>query len=84
MGGVELASGVLSKVCFVDAIGNSGWAFAGTISPKYATDPKNESGWGTLLVQNNLKSVKTIFLPTVWTFHEPDETPYVFAQPNDD
>ncbi len=80
MGGAQLASGVLEKISSIDKIKNSGWAFAGTISPKYPADPKNGSGWGTLLFKNNLKTVKTIVLPTVWTFHEPDDTPYVFAQ----
>ena len=30
---------------------NSGWVFAGTLSPKYAADPKGEVGWGTLIEQ---------------------------------
>jgi len=61
---------------------NSGWVFAGTLSQKYAPDPKNEAGWGTLIEENNLKSLRTIFLPTAWTLHESDETPYIFAESN--
>ena len=80
MGGTQLASGVLEKISSIATIKNPGWVFAGTSSPKYPTDPKGESGWGNLLFTNNLKSVKTIVLPTVWTFHEPDDTPYVFAE----
>ena len=83
MGGTALASGVIEKVNSISEIKeNSGWVFAGTYSQKYAPDPKNEAGWGTLLAKNNLKSLKTISLPTVWTFDETDETPYVFAQSN--
>ena len=83
MGGVVLASGVLEKINSISSLKeNSGWVFAGTYSQKYAQDPKNEAGWGTLLEKNNLKSTQTIVLPTVWTFHESDETPYVFAQTN--
>ena len=81
MGGSDLASGVIEKInsiSFLDGI--CGWVFAGTYSQKYKSDPKNEVGWGTLMEKNNLHSVKTISLPTIWTFHEPDETPYVFAK----
>lgn len=81
MGGTELASGVFEKINLMqDLKKNTGWVFAGTFSPKYPLDPKNEAGWGSLIVRNNLKSIGTFSLPTVWTFHEPDETPYIFAQ----
>ena len=81
MGGTALATGVIEKIHSISDL-NAGWVFAGTLSQKYAPDPKNEAGWGTLIEKNNLQSIKTITLPTVWTFHEPDETPYVFAQTN--
>jgi len=80
MGGVELASGVFEKIKSIPNLKNIGWVFAGTYSQKYPTDPKNEAGWGTLIDKNNLKSIQTISLPTTWTFHESDETPYIFTQ----
>ncbi len=81
MGGTSLASTVLKQVNSVpDLKKNSGWVFAGTTSQKYATDPKGEFGWGTLIVENDLKSIQTVVLPTAWTFGEPDDTSYVFAQ----
>ncbi|MBA4718152.1 MAG: hypothetical protein HRO68_03245 [Nitrosopumilus sp.] len=80
MGGTELASGVFDKIDSISNLTNVGWVFAGTHSQKYSSDPKNEAGWGTLIKKNNLKSIQTISLPTVWTFHEPEETPYIFAQ----
>ena len=81
MGGTKLASGVLEKIGSISNLKkNTGWVFVGTYSQKYQPDPKNEAGWGTLIEKNNLKSVQTISLPTVWTFHEPEETPYIFAQ----
>ncbi len=81
MGGIELASGVLEKIKSISDVSFS-WVFAGTYSQKYAPDPKNEAGWGTLIEKNNLKFIQTISLPTAWTFHESDETPYIFAQSN--
>jgi len=81
MGGTKLASGVLEKIDSISNLKkNSGWVFVGTNSQKYAPDPKNMAGWGTLIEKNNLKSIQTISLPTVWTFHESDETPYIFTK----
>lgn len=80
MGGKELATGVLKKINSVLSLENIGWVFAGTLSQKYSPDLKNHAGWGTLIEENNLKHIMTVLLPTVWTFHEPDETPYVFAE----
>ena len=81
MGGISLASGVLEKINSISGLWkNSGWVFAGTLAKKYAPDPKNKAGWGTLIEKNNLKSIHTISLPTAWTFHESDDTPYIFSQ----
>ena len=80
MGGKELATGVLKKINPVLSLENIGWVLAGTLSQKYSPDLKNHAGWGTLIEENNLKHIMTVLLPTVWTFHEPDEAPYVFAE----
>ncbi len=81
MGGTSLASGVLEKIGSIYNLKkNAGWVFVGTNSQKYPPDPKNMAGWGTLIEKNNLKSIQTISLPTIWTFHESEETPYIFAQ----
>jgi len=80
MGGTALASSVLEKINSISNLTNIGWVFAGTYSQKYQPDPKNEAGWGTLMQKNNLKSIQTLSLPTVWTFHEPEDTPYIFAK----
>ena len=79
MGGSDLAMTVLKKVNQNSNTGKNGWVFTGTYSQKYTPDPKNEAGWGTLIEENNLNVLHTVCLPTCWTFHEPDETPYVFA-----
>lgn len=81
MGGVTLATGVLKSIQSVSSLEKkTGWVFAGTLSQKYAPDPKNEAGWGTLIDENNLKIIQNILLPTAWTLHESDDTPYIFAE----
>jgi len=81
MGGIQLASGVMEKINSISNLKkNAGWVFAGTFSQKYQTDPKNMAGWGTLIEKNNLKCIQIISLPTVWAFHESEETPYIFTQ----
>ena len=80
MGGNELASGVLEKIYLISDHKKTGWVFAGTTSQKYPVDSKNKSGWGTLIEKNNLNTIQSISLPTAWTFHESDETPYIFTQ----
>ena len=83
MGGTFLATGVLDKINSISNLKqNSGWVFAGTLSQKYATDPKNEAGWGTLIEKNTLKSIQNISLPAAWTFHESDDVQYIFAKSN--
>ncbi len=83
MGGTFLATGVLEKINSISNLKqNSGWVFAGTLSQKYAQDPKNEAGWGTLIEKNNLKSIQTISLPAAWTIHESEDVQYIFAKSN--
>ena len=78
MGGLDLAASIM-EIAGSTIPGRMGWAFAGTHSPKYAPDPKNEAGWGTLIEKNNLAVLERLTLPTAWTLHEHDETPYIFT-----
>jgi len=81
MGGLELATGVLNKIKSNSYLwNNSGWSFAGTLSKKYSADPKNNAGWGSFIENNSLHVIENISLPTAWSFHESDETQYVFAK----
>ena len=81
MGGLELATGVLNRTKphfpLWDKIG---WSFAGTLSKKYLADPKNHAGWGSFIETNHLQLIQNISLPTAWSFHESDETQYVFSK----
>ena len=81
MGGLELAAGVLNRVKSNFNLWNkTGWSFAGTLSKKYSADPKNNAGWGSFIENNGLQLIQNISLPTAWSFHESDETQYVFAK----
>lgn len=81
MGGLELATGVLNKIKSDSNLWcNAGWSFAGTLSKKYPADSKNKAGWGSFIENNSLQLIQNIPLPTAWSFHESDETQYVFAK----
>ncbi|MDC3254617.1 hypothetical protein OAU20_03390 [Nitrosopumilus sp.] len=82
MGGLELATGVLNRTKpHFPLWDKTGWSFAGTLSKKYLADPKNHAGWGSFIENSDLQLIQNISLPTAWSFHESDETQYVFAKP---
>lgn len=80
MGGISLATGVLDNLKTKSTLTSFGMAFAGTFSQKYASDPMSEAGWGTLIQKYGLQVIRTVILPSVWTFKEPDDTPYIFTK----
>ena len=81
MGGLELATGVLNRTKpYFHLWDKIGWSFAGTLSKKYLADPKNHAGWGSFIETNHLQLIQNISLPTAWSFHESDETQYVFSK----
>ena len=81
MGGASLARGVMERVAAdPPLLRNSGWVFAGTLSPKYAPDPRGEAGWGTLIAEAGLRVVRRISLPAAWTLGEEKDVSYVFAE----
>lgn len=80
MGGDILAESIIKRTCFMLGLDELWMVFAGTYSPKYQADRHSMAGWGDTIQQNGLKLLKTILLPTAWTFDEPADTPYVFAR----
>ncbi|HUT05235.1 MAG TPA: hypothetical protein VMW74_00895 [Nitrosopumilaceae archaeon] len=87
MGGDILASSIIEKLNAITNLKkNIGMTFAGTYSRKYfpGTQSENmsEGGWKSIIDKNNLKVIKTITLPTVWTFDQPIDTPYIFTKFN--
>lgn len=80
MGGAALASGVLDNILNSALKEKIGIVFVGTLSQKYPPDPMSEAGWGSIIDKYGLKVLKKIILPTMWTFKETDDTPYIFAK----
>jgi hypothetical protein len=87
MGGDILASSIIEKLNTIPNLKkNIGMTFAGTYSKKYFPGTMSESmlegGWKSIIDKNNLKVIKTIILPTVWTFDQPIDTPYIYTKFN--
>ena len=88
MGGEILAAGVADGVagsvpspaadaCLVLAGTHSrGRPAAGGPGP----DPDEAGGWGAFVKGRGLRVVRTVCLPTVWTFDQRVDTPYVYAR----
>lgn len=87
MGGDVLASSIIEKINTIPNLKkNIGMTFAGTYSKKYfpgtLSENMSEGGWKPIIDKYNMKVNKTIILPTVWTFDQPIDTPYIFTKFN--
>ena len=79
MGGDVLATSIISnlnpelrqKTCMV---------FAGSHSEKYSFKDTSDAGWGKLIGNNKLKIIKSVLLPTVWSFDQTLDTSYIFTE----
>jgi hypothetical protein len=85
MGGDILASSIIEKLNTIPNLKkNIGMTFTGTYSKKYSpgtiSESMSEGGWKSIIDKNNLEVIKTIILPTVWTFDQPIDTPYIFTK----
>ncbi len=56
--------------------------FAGTNSRKELSQNLTNGGWNSLIDKHNLSVIDTVFLPTVWTFDQMVETPYIYTKFN--
>ncbi len=86
MGGDILASSIIEKLSSITDLKNIGMTFAGTYSKKYfpgtTSEKEIEGGWKSIIDKNNLKIINIQTLPTVWTFDQPIDTPYIFTKFN--
>jgi len=79
MGGNALADSIMNNIETSKLKENSCMVFAGTVSPKYTDDVVN-AGWSKIIEKHQLTVIKTVTLPTVWTFQELHDTPYLFCK----
>ena len=87
MGGDILANSIIEKLDEIPNLKkNTGMTFAGTYSKKYFPGAESNDislgGWKAVINKNNLKVLQTITLPSVWTFDQPIDTPYIFTKFN--
>jgi len=83
MGGDILATNIIDKINAISNLShNTGIVFAGTYSKKQLSTNLDNGGWGSLIEKYNLNIVDTVSLPTVWTFDQTIETPYIFTKFN--
>jgi len=83
MGGDVLATSIIEKINSFENIKNkTGIVFAGSHSKRKLSGNQKSGGWSSLIDDHQLKEVMTISLPTVWTFDQEIDTPYIFTEFN--
>jgi len=81
MGGDILATTIIDKINAISYLShNAGLVFTGTYSKKQFSSNLTNGGWGALIEKHNLNIVDTVSLPTVWTFDQTIETPYIYTK----
>ena len=83
MGGDVLANSITEKIHGISNLTkNTGLVLTGTNSKRYLSNNIENGGWGSFIKQHNLSILETVSLPTVWTFDQLVETPYLFTKFN--
>jgi len=83
MGGDILANNIINKINNIsDLSNNTGVVFAGTYSKKQLSSNLANGGWDSIIKKHNLNIVDTVSLPTIWTFDQTIETPYIYTKFN--
>jgi len=83
MGGDMLATSIIDKINSIEQLKNStGIVFAGTHSKRQLSGNLANGGWSSLIQDHNLLVTETVSLPTVWTFDQTTETPYIYTKFN--
>lgn len=81
MGGDVLATNIIDRINSIsDLKHNTGLVFAGTHSKRQLSGNSANGGWSTLIEKHHLDVTNTISLPTVWTFDQKIETPYIYTK----
>ena len=83
MGGDVLATSIIEKICSIENLSKTiTLVFAGSHSKRQLSSNLENGGWSNLIEKHNLNVVDTVSLPTVWTFDQKIETPYIFTKFN--
>ncbi|GKS67567.1 hypothetical protein YTPLAS73_11140 [Nitrosarchaeum sp.] len=80
MGGDVLANNIINKISATDLKKNTCIVFAGTHSKRQLSDNQSVGGWSSLIDNHGLQVMKTVLLPTIWTFDQPSDTPYIYTK----
>ena len=81
MGGDILATSIIKKINSITNLkNNTGIVFAGSNTKRQLSGNLSEGGWSSLIEENQLSVIETVSLPTVWTFDQNVETPYIFTK----
>jgi hypothetical protein len=81
MGGDVLATSIIDRINSIENLRKStGIVFAGTNTKRQLSGNLENGGWSTLIEKYNLKVIDTVSLPTIWTFDQDVETPYIFTE----
>jgi len=83
MGGDILATNIIDKINSITSLkSKTGIVFAGTHSKRNLSSNLDNGGWSNLIEKHNLNVIDTVTLPTVWTFDQPLDTPYIYTKFN--
>ena len=81
MGGDVLANSITEKIHTISNLTkNTGLVLTGTNSKRHLSNAGKNGGWDSFITQHNLSILETVSLPTVWTFDQMVETPYLFTK----
>ena len=80
MGGDILATNIIEKISKTSLKKNTCIVFAGTHSKRQLSNNQSDGGWSSLIDKHGLKVMKTIILPTIWTFDQLVDTSYIYTE----
>ena len=81
MGGDVLATNIIDKINSISKLrNNTGIVFAGSHTKRQLSGNLSNGGWSSLIKKHNLDVINTVSLPTVWTFDQSVETPYIYTK----
>lgn len=83
MGGDVLATSIIEKINSDSKIKNNACiVFAGSHIKRQLSGNLENGGWSALIEKHDLKIIDTVSLPTIWTFDQTVETPYIYTKFN--